>query len=212
MTTIDKESARSQQSREEFAQIDEVLKKTALIPMLNQTLSRRGIRPKYFIIDALETTLGIPVLVRSRYIVPKFPYKYDHTAVYPGLIIAEILGITLRKIDIQIGLRDQDNEKLSTRKNHPLRIGDPIDNGVKPLWWNYDYPVVDLTHHYDLAIRTGESLADLAGYIWKRSPTALAYEHQDRSGMITPVWDREKLAVERAFCKIKDSVDRMING
>lgn len=157
-----------------FERINTALAESGVVGSLQGMFAERGIQDQYLVFDAMETSRGFPVPVRTRYILPTFADELDASdeQAYPGIAVTEIIGLGVRTLDIQLGLGADEMQKIAQRGRAVTR-SEQDWHTKRPEWWSSPRPAVDMTRDYDL---TGDI---------KAAVDAIA-EEEEHKGML---WD-----------------------
>lgn len=204
-----------------FDRVTAATVESGLIPDLHRLLEGSGgIDDGYAVFDAVETSAGIPVPVRTRYILPMGPpLKGEITDIYPGIGVFEIIGLGVRTIEVQIGLDDRDLWKLGVRGHAVMRNGGSRPEA--PQWWEYEYRAHDLTRDYDLvqdplaaARRVAEPGEDprplTQAYIWyERKHDEIIVFETEQFDQKTPkvTWQDYQSDTERELKRVEQIID-----
>lgn len=206
-----------------FERINGALVESNIIGTLHGLFAARGIDENYLVFDAIETSMGFPVPVRTRYIVPTFSdIPMDTETPYPGIAVHEIINFGSRSLNIQLGLSPEDMQKVNKRNQAVIRNEQDWQTR-KPDWWNISRPAVDMTRDYDL---TGDTKAavdviakdgDNKGMLWllytygsiNETPDVITVHFERERESVEKKWDISQEAIQEGLWRLAEMIDQV---
>ena len=193
---------------EGFENINHTFRELNLLERLHAEFSQRGVETTYLSFDGVEISAGFPVPVNTRYVVPVFPGGLGAGIPdeYPGVAVAEIHGLGVHTLAVQIGLNKSEMKKVAMRARAHANPG-----AIQTDWAPTDIPVQDVTTPHSLDFLAFDEL--LEAYIYTgldsgQNVTEFTYE-QERPGGEPQTWpsDLDPAVVDTAFALMGELID-----
>ena len=206
-----------------FTRINEMLEETGLVTRLHGAFTDRGIEDfGYSVFDAVESHMGFPMPVRTRYVVPTgFPVDTQERLMaserYPGLVVSEVLGLGIRTLAIEVGLDRNQLAKIGARGRAIMKQDPNWRRRPQPDWWTHSGRAVDLTEPTDLDgdikksavhLQQGGEHIDTAYNSFIFGGSGLIFESEDLKNGVEREWEDNTTEVDQAFHKLEETLDK----
>lgn len=202
-------------SREHFERIDHATVGSGLVPQLNTLFADKDLAVKYWVFDAVEETVGMPFLVRTRYLLPLLSWGDEEldfgNGNYPGLYVYKSFSFDDKEGDIYIKfpLEQTDLRKISSR----LGMIEERDTLVleKPDWWLYSQTAIDMTTPCSL---DPDQRSDKyrAAHVFGQdgiSPLFLPYERNKNGNGFILEWNTKGQSFAKSLRMVISALDRL---